>query len=55
MDFYLVVDDFGVKYVDEENARHLIDSLKEEFTISEDWKGDYTEESTSNGITTIAH
>ena len=33
------MDDFGVKYVDEENALHLINSLKEDFTISEDWRG----------------
>ena len=37
IDFSLVVDDFGVKYVGKDNARHLIDSLKEEFTISEYW------------------
>ena len=28
IDFYLVMDDFGVKYIGEDNARHLIDSLK---------------------------
>ena len=33
------MDDFGVKYVGEDNDRHLIDSLKEDFTISEDRKG----------------
>ena len=33
------MDNFGVEYVDEDNAHHLINSLKEEFTISEDWKG----------------
>ena len=37
--FSLVVDDFGVKYVGEDNYHHLIDSLKEDFTISEDWTG----------------
>ena len=41
IDFYLVVDNFGVEYVDEDNAHHLINSLKEEFTISEDWKGGF--------------
>ena len=39
IDFSLIVDYFDVKYVDEDNARHLINSLKEIFTISEDWKG----------------
>ena len=38
IDFCLVSDDFGVKYVGKRNARHLIDILKEDFTISEDWK-----------------
>ena len=33
------MDDFGVKYAGEDNALHLINSLKEEFTISEDRKG----------------
>ena len=33
------MDDFGVKYDGKNNARHLIDSLKEDFTILEDWKG----------------
>ena len=37
--FTLVVDDFGVKYVGEENIQHLIRSLKKDFTISEDWSG----------------
>ena len=31
------MDDFGMKYVSEDNSRHLIDSLKLYFTISEDW------------------
>ena len=39
IDFPLVVDDFGVKCVGKDNPLHLIDSLKEEFTISEYWKG----------------
>ena len=33
IDFSLVVDDFGVNHAGEDNARHLIDSLKEEFII----------------------
>ncbi|KAL7476408.1 hypothetical protein ACHAW6_002274 [Cyclotella cf. meneghiniana] len=37
--FTLVVDNFGIKYVGVENAMHLIDSLKEYYTISEDLGG----------------
>ena len=33
------MDYFGVKYVGEENARHLVYRFKEDFIISEDWKG----------------
>ena len=33
------MDDFGAKYVGEDNACHLIYILKEDCTISEDWKG----------------
>ena len=33
IDFSLVVDEFGMKYVGEGNSRHLINILKEEFTI----------------------
>ena len=37
--FTLVVDDFGVKYVGEEHARHLMSTLKEHYDIEDDWKG----------------
>ena len=37
--FSLVVDDFGVKYVGEAHANHLIQALKKDYDISEDWKG----------------
>ena len=37
--FSLVVDDFGINYVDKHNELHLINTLKKDFTISEDWKG----------------
>ena len=37
--FTLVVDDFGVKYVGTENAEHLINILKQYYTISKDWGG----------------
>ena len=36
--FTLVVDDFGVKYVDKENAKHLLGILKDEYpAVAEDW------------------
>ncbi|KAL7460263.1 hypothetical protein ACHAXS_000725 [Conticribra weissflogii] len=38
--FTLVVDDFGVKYVRMEHAQHLIQTLKKYYTISEDWEGE---------------
>ena len=37
--FSLVVDDFGVKYVGEENARHLINALTTNYEVSTDWNG----------------
>ena len=37
--FSLVVDDFGVKYIDKENADHLIQALQKLYTISIDWNG----------------
>ena len=37
--FCLVVDDFGVKYTDKEDALHLIATLKKDYTITEDWEG----------------
>ncbi len=37
--FTLVVDDFGVKYVGKEHALHLINILKQDYEISEDWTG----------------
>ena len=37
--FTLLVDDFGVKYVGEEHANHLISILKEFYEVAEDWKG----------------
>ena len=38
--FTLVVDDFGVKYVGEEHAKHLVSVIKEHYDCTEDWKGD---------------
>jgi hypothetical protein len=37
--FSLVVDDFGVKYVGEENAQHLLDTVQKYYKCSCDWKG----------------
>ena len=37
--FSLVVDDFGVKYVEREHAQHLIDALKTFYSIKIDWEG----------------
>jgi hypothetical protein len=38
--FGLVVDDFGVKYVGETQAQHLVDVLKHKYTITIHWTGD---------------
>jgi hypothetical protein len=35
----LVVDDFGVKYVGEEHAHHLKNTLKEHYKLTCDWTG----------------
>jgi len=32
-----VVDDFGVKYQGKEHAKHLMNALKENYGITEDW------------------
>lgn len=37
--FTLVVDDFGIKYVDEEDAKHLITTLEEFYKLHIDWEG----------------
>jgi hypothetical protein len=37
--FTLVVDDFGVKYVDKEHAQHLKNALKEHYKLTCDWTG----------------
>ena len=38
--FSLVVDDFGVKYINKDDAQHLIDSLATYYPITIDWTGD---------------
>ena len=37
--FALVVDDFGVKYVRKKHVDHLVNALKKNYKISEDWTG----------------
>ena len=36
----LVVDNFGVKYMGEEHAQHVISVLRDEYDITTDWKGE---------------
>jgi hypothetical protein len=38
--FSLVVNDFRVKYVGEENAQHLLDTVRKYYKCSCDWKGE---------------
>ena len=38
--FTLIVDDFGVKYVGEQHAIHLWDTIKEFYDLTENWQGD---------------
>ncbi len=35
--FKLVVDDFAIKYTKFEDAQHLVDALKKDYTITIDW------------------
>ena len=37
--FTLVVDDFGVKYVSEEHALHLKQTLEENYKVTLEWDG----------------
>jgi hypothetical protein len=37
--FTLVINDFGVKYVDKADVDHLIDSIKKMYTLTKDWTG----------------
>lgn len=37
--FTLVVDDFGVKYVDKADVDHLVASIKSTYMLTEDWSG----------------
>ncbi len=37
--FTLVVNNFGVKYIDKNNVEHLMSILKQDYTINTDWEG----------------
>ena len=37
--FTLCVDDFGVKYFNEDDANHLINAVKDHYEVTTDWKG----------------
>jgi hypothetical protein len=38
--FSLVIENFGVKYVGEENAQHLLDTVQKYYKCSCDWEGE---------------
>ena len=38
--FTLVVDDFAIKYLNNDDAHHLINALKKNYTCSEDWSAE---------------
>ena len=38
--FTLVVDDFGIKYVNKSDAEHLMAVLKKDYEVTEDWNGE---------------
>jgi hypothetical protein len=38
--FFLVVDDFGVKYVGKENMLHLLNTIQKYYKCSCDWDGE---------------
>ncbi len=37
--FALIINDFGVKYIGEDHVQHLINTLKKDYEIEEDWDG----------------
>ena len=38
--FSLVVDDFGIKYINKQDVEHLMSVLKENYDVTEDWNGE---------------
>jgi hypothetical protein len=39
--FSLVVDDFGVKYINKEDMDHLVQTIGNRYPIKVDWKAEY--------------
>ena len=37
--FCVYVDDFGIKYFNKEDAKHLLTSLKKHYKVTTDWEG----------------
>ena len=37
--FTLVVDDFGIKYINKEDIDHLLNAVKEQYPVKVDWNG----------------
>eukprot|EP00957_Ditylum_brightwellii_P048990 3717062-Ditylum_brightwellii.AAC.1 len=37
--FILCVDNFGVKYITQDDADHLVDSIQQHYSATVDWKG----------------
>ena len=37
--FTLVVNNFGVKYIENQHADHLVSEIKEHYNVTEDWEG----------------
>eukprot|EP00804_Cyclotella_cryptica_P010975 CCRYP_016691-RC/>CCRYP_016691-RC protein AED:0.38 eAED:0.38 QI:0/0/0/1/0/0/2/0/391 len=52
--FTLVVDDFGIKYVGDEHPQHLLTVLQEHYSVTTDWQGAATSVSPWTGTTTNA-
>ena len=42
--FCLILDDFGVEYVDKQHANHIVKVLKKYHNITEDWTGENMQE-----------
>ena len=38
---FLLVDDFGIKYVGKEHALHLLKTLEVDYEITIDWEGNF--------------
>ena len=49
--FVLIVDDFGIKYVGKQHALHLLKILEQNYEITTNWEGFFFQEYTLHGIT----